>query len=149
MPRAFAFRSTSAFSIAAIACCAMPPTDWRVTPCRYAVIFSTGRGSQPISRAPSLRITPARPSEPYDSMNSDQPVTPSSVLIFRNEKSRQPALQCRSSILVMRMLPSLAVGRMLGRRHQRRKAAHVIGDRGGTGARAGAPRGRAGNDRRR
>src|ERR1700753_984504 len=81
----------------------MPPTDCRVTPCRYAVIFSTARGSQPISRAPSLRTTPDNPSEPYDSMNSDQPTTPSSVLILRNEKSRQPALQCRSSILVMRM----------------------------------------------
>src|SRR5689334_9315405 len=81
----------------------MPPTDWRVTPCRYAVIFSTALGSHPIRRAPSLRTTPESPSEPYDSMNSDQPTTPSSVLILRNEKSRQPALQCRSSILVMRI----------------------------------------------
>src|SRR4051812_14432483 len=76
-------------------------------------------------------MTPARPSEPYDSMNSDQPTTPSSVLILRNAKSRQPALQCKSSILVMRMLPSL--GPMLGGREQGRKGWHVGRDRGRAG----------------
>src|SRR4030081_2461877 len=34
-------------------------------------------------------------------MYSDQPVMPSSVVIFRKELVRQPASQCRSSILVI------------------------------------------------
>src|SRR5580693_9513600 len=36
-------------------------------------------------------------------MNSDQPVTPSSVEILRNELTRQPASQCRVSSLVIFM----------------------------------------------
>src|SRR6267154_4684614 len=34
-------------------------------------------------------------------MYSDQPKMPSSVVIFRKELTRQPASQCRSSILVI------------------------------------------------
>src|SRR5207248_9941024 len=34
-------------------------------------------------------------------MYSDQPAMPSSVVIFRKELTRQPASQCRSSILVI------------------------------------------------
>src|SRR5437764_8899799 len=34
-------------------------------------------------------------------MYSDQPVMPSSVVIFRKELTRQPASQCKSSILVI------------------------------------------------
>src|SRR5918911_436756 len=34
-------------------------------------------------------------------MYSDQPVMPSSVVIFKKELPRQPASQCRSSILVI------------------------------------------------
>src|SRR5580700_11027224 len=34
-------------------------------------------------------------------MYSDQPTIPSSVVIFRNELTRQPASQCKSSILTI------------------------------------------------
>src|SRR5437764_7744259 len=44
-------------------------------------------------------------------MYSDQPVMPSSVVIFRKELTRQPASQCRSSILVIFTECSRAAGR--------------------------------------
>src|SRR6478736_2058948 len=43
-------------------------------------------------------------------MYSDQPVMPSSVVIFRKELTRQPASQCRSSILVIFTECSRAAG---------------------------------------
>src|SRR5258708_5738891 len=45
-------------------------------------------------------MTPS-PCAPYPSMNSDQPTMPSSVVIFRNELTRQPASQCNVSSLVI------------------------------------------------
>src|SRR5689334_10192109 len=54
-------------------------------------------------------------------MYSDQPTKPSSDVTFRKVKSRQPALQCRSSILAMRMarlspaLPTLMLASAGGR----------------------------------
>src|SRR5436853_6417690 len=71
---------------------------------------STGRGSWPISRSPSLRMSPVSPGAPYPSMYSDQPTIPSSVVILRNELTRQPASQCRSSTLTifMRVSPKLS-----------------------------------------
>src|SRR5579872_1915736 len=51
------------------------------------------------------------PATPKLSIYSDQPTSPSSVVSFRNEKTRQPASACSVSILAMRMalllLPSL------------------------------------------
>src|SRR5690349_24887526 len=44
-------------------------------------------------------------------MYSDQPLMPSSVVIFRKELTRQPASQCRSSILVIFTECSRAPGR--------------------------------------
>src|SRR6476469_329528 len=44
-------------------------------------------------------------------MYSDQPVMPSSVVIFRKELTRQPASQCRSSIFVIFTECSRAAGR--------------------------------------
>src|ERR1051326_8317005 len=43
-------------------------------------------------------------------MYSDQPLMPSSVVIFRKELTRQPASQCRSSILVIFTECSRAAG---------------------------------------
>ena len=57
-----------------------------------------GRGSRAV-----------RPRLPSASVYSDQPTSPSSVVSLRNENVRQPASQCRSSILAsfMTLLPSL------------------------------------------
>src|ERR1700721_1220971 len=57
-------------------------------------------------------MTAERPRLPSASVYSDQPTSPSSVVIFRNENVRQPASQCRLStwaILIGR-LPRLRAG---------------------------------------
>src|SRR5437588_409681 len=61
----------------------------------------TWRGSCPINCLDILRITPVRPGIERPSPNSDQPTKPASVVIFRNESVRQPALACISSTTVI------------------------------------------------
>src|SRR5712671_2239771 len=103
--------STSAFSIAAIAIWLTPPAACRVAAYSRAEMASTGRGSRPIrNRSASFWITPVSPWAPYPSIYSDQPTMPSSVVIFRKELTRQPASQCRSSILVIFIGVSSAIG---------------------------------------
>jgi hypothetical protein len=46
-------------------------------------------------------MTPVSPCAPYPSIYSDQPTMPSSVVSLRNELTRQPASQCRSSTLTI------------------------------------------------
>src|SRR5438132_14181213 len=46
-------------------------------------------------------MTPVSPCAPWSSMYSAQPTMPSSVVILRNEFTRQPASQCRSSTLTI------------------------------------------------
>src|SRR3954454_18733681 len=63
----------------------------------------TARGSAPTSGSAMPWMTAVRPRLPSASVYSDQPTRPSSVVIFRKEKLRQPASACRSSILAIFM----------------------------------------------
>src|SRR6185437_11399105 len=54
-------------------------------------------------------MTAVRPRLPSASVYSDQPTIPSSVVTFRNEKVRQPASQCRSSIRAIFMVGFLRI----------------------------------------
>src|SRR6202022_2154609 len=54
-------------------------------------------------RSASFKMTPVSPCAPSPSMYSDQPTIPSSVVTLRNELTRQPASQCRSSTLTIFM----------------------------------------------
>ena len=67
-------------------------------------------GSVPISASAMPWMTEVRPRLPSASVYSDQPTRPSSVVTFRNENVRQPASQCRSSILAIFIGCSLARG---------------------------------------
>src|SRR5215213_1306766 len=55
-------------------------------------------------RSAIFRMTPVSPCAPYPSIYSDQPTIPSSVVSLRNELTRHPASQCRSSILTIFMV---------------------------------------------
>ena len=68
----------------------MPPAATRVRACSMAVMRALSRGSCPTSSGASARITPVRPWLPMNSLNSDQPTRPSSVVTFRNEKVLSP-----------------------------------------------------------
>ena len=74
-------------------------------PCRGVEIGACGArpaaGPARSAARRAFRMTRSSPCAPYPSMNSDQPTMPSSVVILRNELTRQPASQCRSSILVI------------------------------------------------
>jgi hypothetical protein len=50
-------------------------------------------------------ITDVTPLPPNASLYSDQPTSPSSVLIFKKSKVRMPALACRHSSAVIFMVP--------------------------------------------
>ena len=54
---------------------------------------SLSRGLTPMISAPIARTTAVNPELPYPSLNSDQPTTPHSVVILRNDSVRQPASQ--------------------------------------------------------
>src|SRR5258707_8669053 len=102
-PRALPLMSSSAFSIAAIARWLTPLGACCVRLYRSDEIAWTGRGSCPIRPSAMPWMTAVRPRLPSASVYSDQPVTPSSVVTFRNENVRQPASQCRSSTFTIFM----------------------------------------------
>src|SRR5579859_4652282 len=123
-PYALPVTSSSAFSIAAIACWLMPPRDWRVTTCRCCVTCSYLRGSLPISIGDRPRITSDSPIEPKLSLNSDQPTMPSSVVTLRKENMRQPASAWNVSTRSIFMLPPASrTGRVQARQGGTGKAA--------------------------
>src|SRR5579862_6794630 len=71
---------------------------------------ATSRGSIPATTAAKRGMSAVTaPPTPKLSTYSDQPTSPSSVVSFRKEKFRQPALACRVSSFAMRMraLPRL------------------------------------------
>src|SRR5438552_5618174 len=106
MPRAFALMSSNAFSIAPIACCAMPPDDCRRIANMNATSASYARGSLPMIDGASRSITADTPGPPNDSLYSLQPTSPASVVIFRKSKLRWPASAWSDSTLVIFMLPA-------------------------------------------
>src|SRR5258708_15415987 len=62
-------------------------------------------------------------------MYSDQPMMPSSVVISRKELTRQPASQCRSSILVIFIAVSSATSRRLVKLREVEPVAERVGHR--------------------
>src|SRR6266568_3982141 len=89
--------SRQAFSMIAIACALRPPCDSRVMAWSVALLRPISRGSMPITTSANLRMSAVRPPAPYPSLYSAQPTRPSSVTIFRNENTRQPASACSCS----------------------------------------------------
>src|SRR5579863_2796613 len=123
-PYALPVTSSSAFSIAAIACWLIPPRDWRVSTCRCCVTCSYLRGSLPISTGDNPRITSDSPMDPKLSLNSDQPTMPSSVVTLRKENMRQPASAWNVSTRSIFMLPPASrTGRVQARPDGSGKAA--------------------------
>src|ERR1700733_14483321 len=70
------------------------------------------RGSRPISTGDRPRITSDRPTEPKLSLNSDQPMMPSSVVTLRKENIRQPASAWNVSTRSIFILPPIAIPRV-------------------------------------
>src|SRR5712692_3191832 len=103
MPSAFALMSSSAFSMAPIACCKTTPAACRRTAYINVTSASYAVGSLPRTWDPSPSITAETPSPPNDSLYSLQPTRPSSVEILRKSKLRCPASACRCSSLVIFM----------------------------------------------
>src|SRR6185312_2432195 len=101
--------SSSAFSIAAMARWFTPFGACTCFTYRKEAIDWMGRGSWPISASAMPWMTAVRPRLPSASVYSDQPTIPSSVVTFRNEKVRQPASQCRSSIRAIFMVGFLRI----------------------------------------
>ena len=89
--------SSSAFSMAAIACRTTPPRDWVDLVASTAFTSSMSIGSMPTTLGIRFSMTPERPGLPKLSLYSDQPTGPVSVTSFRNEKRRQPASQRKIS----------------------------------------------------
>ena len=83
--------SSSAFSMAAIACRTTPPRDCVDLVASTAFTISMSIGSIPTTLGISASMTPERPGLPKLSLYSDQPTGPVSVTSLRNEKRRQPA----------------------------------------------------------
>src|SRR6185295_19525680 len=100
-PSARALTSSSAFSMAPMACWITPPLAWRRSAYISATCASHARGSLPMRADPSSSITRDRPGPPKFSLYSLQPVIPSSVEILRKSKLRQPASACKDSIRVI------------------------------------------------
>ncbi len=93
--------SSSAFSIAPMACWMTPPAACRRSAWSSATCASHGRGSLPISADASPAIAAETPMPPNDSLYSLHPTMPSSVLILRKSRLRQPPSACSNSIFVI------------------------------------------------
>jgi hypothetical protein len=83
MSSARAFTSSSAFSIAPIACWTAPPDACRRSAYISATCASYARASFPISAGASRSMIVVTPEPPNDSLYSLHPTTPPSVVIFR------------------------------------------------------------------
>src|SRR5262245_22124899 len=103
MPRARAFTSSMAFSMAAMACWTSPPEAWRRCAYMRVTCASHARGSLPITEGASRSITADRPAPPNASLYSDQPTSPVSVVSLRKSKLRVTASQCSDSTLAIFM----------------------------------------------
>src|ERR1700730_14241923 len=93
--------SSSAFSMAPMACWITPPAACRRTADRRATWASQGRGSFPMSSGASPAIAAETPTPPKDSLYSLHPTRPSSVLILRKSRLRQPPSACSDSTVVI------------------------------------------------
>src|SRR5215475_7278622 len=103
MPRARAFTSSMAFSMAAMACWTTPPEACRRCAYMRVTCASQARGSLPMTDGASRSMTAERPAPPKDSLYSAQPTRPVSVVSLRKSKLRVPASQYSDSSLAIFM----------------------------------------------
>ena len=89
--------------MAPMACWITPPAAWRRTAYSRATCASQARGSLPMSSGASPSMTAETPRPPKDSLYSLQPTSPSSVVILRKSRLRQPPSACSDSIFVIFM----------------------------------------------
>src|SRR5882724_2758680 len=106
--------SSSAFSMAAMACWTTPPEDCRRSAYIVVTCASQARGSLPITVGARRSITVERPAPPNASLYSLQPSIPVSVVTLRKSKLRDPASAWSDSTLAIFIRGSLRTQRVTG-----------------------------------
>src|SRR5712691_3459631 len=108
--------SSSAFSMAAMACWTTPPEDCRRSAYMVVTCASHARGSLPMTAGASRSITAERPGPPNASLYSLQPTSPVSVVTLRKSKLRDPASAWSDSTLAIFIRDGLRTQRVTGMR---------------------------------